>query len=84
MESRMDARESMPSVASSRSMRCGSEPVVRYIDVDWPQLPDVARRLTLSAYDAACLQLALNRPAPLVTLDAKLAAEYDRAAVGRP
>jgi predicted nucleic acid-binding protein len=33
----------------------------------------------LSAYDAAYLQLALKRKAPLVTLDARLAGAYDKA-----
>jgi predicted nucleic acid-binding protein len=33
----------------------------------------------VSAYDAAYLQLALQRGAPLVTLDARLAAAYDKA-----
>ena len=47
---------------------------------DWHTLPTVAREWSLSAYDAAYLQLALSEEAPLVTLDARLAAAYDRAA----
>lgn len=46
---------------------------------DWNHLPELARRWALSAYDAAYLQLALARKAPLVTLDARLAAAYDNA-----
>lgn len=46
---------------------------------DWSHLPGLARRWALSAYDAAYLQLALARKAPLVTLDAQLAAAYDNA-----
>lgn len=46
---------------------------------DWDDLPALARRWHLSAYDAAYLQLALARNAPLVTLDARLAAAWDTA-----
>ncbi|HET8611114.1 MAG TPA: type II toxin-antitoxin system VapC family toxin [Burkholderiales bacterium] len=46
---------------------------------DWDDLPALARRWALSACDAAYLQLALARKAPLVTLDARLAAAYDNA-----
>ena len=49
-------------------------------DPDWRELPRLARRWGLSVYDAAYLQLALARRAPLVTLDARLAAAYDGAA----
>lgn len=45
----------------------------------WPELPILARRWALSAYDAAYLQLALRKRAPLVTLDARLAAAHDAA-----
>jgi predicted nucleic acid-binding protein len=47
---------------------------------DWRTLPQLAIHWALSAYDAAYLQLALKERAPLVTLDARLAAAYDRAA----
>ncbi len=43
-------------------------------------LPLLARQWELSAYDAAYLQLALARKAPLVTLDSRLAKAYDQAA----
>ena len=46
---------------------------------DWEYLPGLARRWHLSVYDAAYLQLALARQAPLVTLDARLAAAWDDA-----
>lgn len=46
---------------------------------DWNDLPVLARQWELTAYDAAYLQLALRRNLPLVTLDARLAAAYDRA-----
>ena len=46
---------------------------------DWTALPQLALDWGLSAYDAAYLQLALRERAPLVTLDARLAAAYDRA-----
>ncbi|MBN8480324.1 MAG: type II toxin-antitoxin system VapC family toxin [Xanthomonadales bacterium] len=46
---------------------------------DWDDLPRLARRWALSAYDAAYLQLALALDAPLVTLDARLAAAWDDA-----
>ena len=46
---------------------------------DWDGLPALARRWQISAYDAAYLQLSLARAAPLVTLDARLAAAWDGA-----
>lgn len=52
---------------------------IDYIEPDWDHLPLLARRWALSAYDAAYLQLALARNAPLVTLDARLAAAWDLA-----
>lgn len=52
---------------------------VEYIEPDWDQLPLLARKWAISAYDAAYLQLALTRKAPLVTLDARLARAYDQA-----
>jgi predicted nucleic acid-binding protein len=52
---------------------------IDYIEPDWPDLPRLAQRWALSAYDAAYLQLALARRAPLVTLDARLAAAWDGA-----
>ncbi|MGH8662365.1 MAG: type II toxin-antitoxin system VapC family toxin [Burkholderiales bacterium] len=53
---------------------------IEYAEPDWDALPVLARQWDLSAYDAAYLQLALSRNAPLVTLDARLAGAYDRAA----
>lgn len=53
---------------------------VVYADPDWESLPLLARQWEISAYDAAYLQLALARKAPLVTLDSRLAKAYDRAA----
>ena len=50
---------------------------------DWPGVIALARRWALSAYDAAYLQLSLSRRAPLVTLDARLAAAYDGATGAR-
>jgi predicted nucleic acid-binding protein len=47
---------------------------------DWLSLPQLACDWALSAYDAAYLHLALTQRARLVTLDARLAAAYDRAA----
>jgi predicted nucleic acid-binding protein len=52
---------------------------IELIEPDWVALPTFAIEWTLSAYDAAYLQLALARKASLVTLDARLAAAYDRA-----
>lgn len=53
---------------------------VDYAEPDWDTLPVLARQWELSAYDAAYLQLALARKAPLVTLDSRLAKAFDRAA----
>ncbi len=52
---------------------------LKLYEPDWNSLPGLARRWALSAYDAAYLQLALARKAPLVTLDARLAQAYDGA-----
>ena len=52
---------------------------IEFVDSDWDALPLLARQWDLSAYDAAYLQLALRRKAPLITLDARLAGAYDRA-----
>lgn len=46
---------------------------------DWTLLPQLALEWSLSASDAAYLQLALREGAPLVTLDARLAEAYDSA-----
>lgn len=56
---------------------------IEYAESDWHALPVLARQWELSAYDAAYLQLALGRKAALVTLDARLAAAYDRAVRGK-
>jgi predicted nucleic acid-binding protein len=52
---------------------------IEFADPDWDALPLLARQWELSAYDAAYLQLALERKARLVTLDARLAGAYDKA-----
>ncbi|MEO9136568.1 MAG: type II toxin-antitoxin system VapC family toxin [Casimicrobiaceae bacterium] len=49
------------------------------VEPDWDRLPALARRWQLSAYDAAYLEIALARNAPLVTLDARLAAAWEAA-----
>ncbi|HEX5465657.1 MAG TPA: PIN domain-containing protein [Candidatus Limnocylindrales bacterium] len=54
-----------------------------YAEPDWDGLPSLARRWALSVYDAAYLQLALALGAPLVTLDARLAAAWDDATARR-
>ena len=51
-----------------------------FAEPDWDTLPLLARQWDLTVYDAAYLQLALKRKAPLVTLDARLAGAYDKAA----
>jgi predicted nucleic acid-binding protein len=53
---------------------------IEFAEPDWATLPLLARQWDLTAYDAAYLQLALKRKAPLVTLDARLAGAYDKAA----
>jgi predicted nucleic acid-binding protein len=53
---------------------------IEYVEPDWEALPLLARQWDLSAYDAAYLQLALKRKAPLITLDARLASAFDKAA----
>ncbi len=55
---------------------------ISYAEPDWEQLPQLARRWALSAYDAAYLQLALKHGACLLTLDARLAAAWDDAVAG--
>lgn len=52
---------------------------IEFVDPDWYTLPALARLWEISAYDAAYLQLALKRRAPLITLDARLAGAYDKA-----
>ena len=56
---------------------------IELAEPDWETLPLLARQWALSAYDAAYLQLALKRKAPLVTLDARLAEAYEKAAARR-
>lgn len=53
---------------------------IEFAEPDWDALPLLARQWGLTAYDAAYLQLALKRRAPLVTLDVRLAKAYDQAA----
>ena len=55
---------------------------IEFVDPDWASLPRLAETWNLSAYDAAYLQLALARAAPLVTLDARLARAHDMARQG--
>jgi predicted nucleic acid-binding protein len=52
------------------------------VEPHWPSLPRLALRWALSVCDAAYLQLALARRAPIVTLEARLASVHD-AATGR-
>ncbi len=51
---------------------------IEQFEPDWPSLPAQAQAWGLSAYDAAYLQLALRLGASLLTLDARLAAAWDR------
>jgi len=53
---------------------------IEFAEPDWDALPLLARQWELSAYDAAYLQLAIRHKVPLVTLDARLAGAYDKAA----
>ncbi|MGH8660586.1 MAG: type II toxin-antitoxin system VapC family toxin [Burkholderiales bacterium] len=53
---------------------------IEFAEPDWDALPLLACQWDLTAYDAAYLQLALKRKASLLTLDARLARAYDRAA----
>ena len=53
---------------------------IELVEPDRATLPLLAREWMLSAYDATYLQVALARMAPLITLDARLAAAYDKAA----
>jgi predicted nucleic acid-binding protein len=52
---------------------------IDYVEPEWGELPRLARRWALSAYDAAYLQLALKLGVRLLTLDARLAAAWDDA-----
>lgn len=52
---------------------------IELVEPDWLTLPTLAIEWAVSTYDAAYLQLALARKAPLVTLDARLSAAYDKA-----
>jgi predicted nucleic acid-binding protein len=57
-----------------------SELDIELSEPHWETLPQLALDWALSAYDACYLQLALSRRAPLVTLDARLAQAFDKAA----
>ena len=57
---------------------------IHLVEPEWHTLPVLATKWSLSAYDAAYLQLALARADALVTLDARLAAAYDSAVAQRP
>jgi predicted nucleic acid-binding protein len=52
---------------------------IELTEPQWHTVPQLAIRWGLSAYDACYLQLALERGAALVTLDARLARAYDQA-----
>jgi predicted nucleic acid-binding protein len=45
---------------------------------DWVSVPNLALDAKLTAYDAACLSLALDLEAPLVTFDRRLAESAER------
>jgi predicted nucleic acid-binding protein len=53
------------------------EMAIEFVEPDWDALPPLADRWALSAYDAAYLQIALARAAPLATLDGRLARAHD-------
>lgn len=63
--------------------RLVSELDVSLVEPDWIALPALAVEWSISAYDAAYLQLALARAAGLVTLDARLASAFDKASAPR-
>ena len=71
-----------PAEAQTLLARYGLLPLldIELTEPDWQNVPQLAIRWALSAYDACYLQLALARKAPLVTLDARLARAYDEAA----
>lgn len=52
---------------------------IEWVDPDWSSLPRLADEWSLSAYDAAYLQIALAHAVPLITLDARLATAHDLA-----
>ena len=52
---------------------------IELLPTDFHELPELAARHGLSAYDAAYLQIALREGAPLLTLDARLAKAYEAA-----
>ncbi|MGI8784374.1 MAG: type II toxin-antitoxin system VapC family toxin [Acidobacteriota bacterium] len=45
---------------------------IRYVDVDLPEVLELASRLGIYAYDAYVIACALNQRAPLMTLDRDL------------
>jgi len=53
---------------------------IELAEPEWQTLPQLALEWAVSAYDAAYLQLALVQRARLITLDARLARAYDKAA----
>lgn len=72
-------REPRLAKSTLRRYRLFTGLAIEFDEPDWDTLPVLAHQWQLSAYDAAYLQLALKHRAPLVTLDARLAAAYDRA-----
>ena len=71
-------RPNSAKVIASR-YRLFSDLDIEFYEPDWETLPDLANEWSLSTYDAVYLQLALATGFRLVTLDARLAAAYDRA-----
>ncbi len=74
-----------PTRSAQTLARCAllDEMEIEFVELDWAALPRLADEWSLSAYDAAYLQVALARVARLVTLDARLARAHDVAKQGR-
>ena len=70
-----DKRRELAAAASALRIRVDREPVAI------TALDELAARYSLSAYDAAYLELALHRGLPLATLDAALLAAMTKASV---
>ena len=70
-----DKRRELAAAASALRLRVDREPVAI------TALDELAARYSLSAYDAAYLELALRRGLPLATLDAALLAAMTKAGV---
>lgn len=74
-----------PTQADATLARYGliAELDLELIEPAWGTLPSLAVQWSISVYDAAYLQLATARADNLLTLDARLAAAYDKATVPR-